>query len=88
MSWLKTSVIAVVALILMAFGSQAFAEHVDWSSYIDHSAPTKAAPAQADTTVATADPPAKASKASKSKKRVAAKKAPAKKKQAARKKHR
>ena len=87
MSWLKTSVIAVVTLILMAFGSQAFAEHVDWSSYIDHSAPTKAAPAQADTTVASADPPAKATKSSK--KKAPAKKAPAKKKAAvARKKHR
>lgn len=88
MSWLKTSVIAVVTLILMAFGSQAFAEHVDWSSYIDHSAPAKSAPAQADTTVAAADPPPKASKSSK--KHVVAKKAPVKKKkQAARaKKHR
>ena len=87
MSWLKTSVIAVVTLILMAFGSQAFAEHVDWSSYIDHSAPAKTAPAQADTTVAAADPPPKASKSSK--KKAPAKKAPAKKKAArAKKKHR
>jgi hypothetical protein len=86
MSWLKTSVIAVVTLILMAFGSQAFAEHVDWSSYIDHSAPAKAPTAQPDNVVAQNDAPV--AKSSKSKKRVA-KKAPAKsKKKAARAKKR
>ena len=46
MQWLRTSGLLVVAFIIMAFASaEARAEHVDWSQYIDHSAPAKVAPA-------------------------------------------
>jgi hypothetical protein len=87
MSMLKHSALAVVTLILVAFAADARAEHVDWSSYIDHSAPSKAPTAQPDNVVAQNDAPV--AKSAKSKKK-GAKKAPAKKKkQAARaKKHR
>ena len=87
MSWFKKSGFVVVTVVLMAFAAQARAEHVDWSSYIDHSAPAKTPTAQPDNVVAQNDAPV--AKSAKSKKKVA-KKAPAKKKkQAARaKKHR
>jgi hypothetical protein len=72
MSWLKSTVVVVVTLMLMAFASSAFAEHVDWSDYIDHS-PSKPLASQ-PSTQSTSQAPAKVSK-----KRVAKRATPKKK---------
>jgi hypothetical protein len=82
-SLLKKSGFLVVTVVLMAFASSAFAEHVDWSSYID---PNPSKPiASKPVTVASDDAPV--AKSSKSKKHVA-KKATSKRKVKARAKKR
>jgi hypothetical protein len=68
--WLRKSGFFVVTLVLAAFAGEARAEHVDWSSYIDHS-PSKPVTSKS-VNLANDDAP-RAKSGSKAKKRTAKK---------------
>lgn len=70
MSWLKSSMLVVAAIMLFGVTTEARAEHVDWSSYIDHDSKV---PASRTPTVASASDDDAAVPAKKAKKSVASK---------------